>query len=69
MVGPPLDDCHINPRQRQLSRQHHSCRTASGDHHCMIGHAHPPFFRWFQVGPEILHTDRALAASDVGELR
>ena len=42
MVGAPLDDRDVDPRQRQLSRQHHPRRTASGDHHRMLAHGHTP---------------------------
>ena len=32
----------VDPRQRQLRRQHHPRRTAAGDHHRMLGHSHTP---------------------------
>ena len=32
LVGAPLDDGDVDPRQRQLARQHHPGRAASGDH-------------------------------------
>ena len=32
LVGAALDDGNVDPRQRQLGRQHHPRRTASGDH-------------------------------------
>ena len=46
LAGAPLDDGDVDPRQRQLARQHQPCRTSSGDHHRMLGHTHfvPPFF-------------------------
>ena len=35
----PLDDGDVDPRQRQLGRQHQPRRTSSGDHHRMLpGH-------------------------------
>ena len=33
LAGAPLDDGDVDPRQRQLARQHQPGRTASGDHH------------------------------------
>ena len=32
-VGTPLDDRDVDARERQLARQHHSRRAASGDDH------------------------------------
>ena len=32
----PLDDGDVDPRQRQLARQHQPRRTSSGDHHRML---------------------------------
>ena len=43
LAGAPLDDGDVDPRQRQLARQHQPRRTASGDHHRMLGHRHAPF--------------------------
>ena len=40
VIGTPLDDRDVDLRQRQLGRQHHPRRTASGDHHRMLGHPH-----------------------------
>lgn len=37
---PPLHDGHIDVCQRQFARQHHSSRTRSDDHHCMLAHRH-----------------------------
>ena len=42
LVGAPLDDRDVDPRQRQLGRQHQPGRTASGDHHRMLGHRPAP---------------------------
>ena len=41
VIATLLDDRDVDLRQRQLSRQHHSGRTASGDHHLMLGHSPP----------------------------
>jgi hypothetical protein len=41
LAGAPLDNRDVDPRQRQLARQHQPCRTSSGDHHRMLGHRHP----------------------------
>ncbi len=40
LVGAPLDNGNVDARQRQLARQHQSCRTASDNQHCMVGRAH-----------------------------
>ena len=42
LVGAPLDNGDVDPRQRQLGRQHQPRRTSSGDHHRVLGHRHPP---------------------------
>ena len=42
LAGAPLDNGHVNPRQRQLPRQHQSRRTAAGDHHRVLGHTPLP---------------------------
>ena len=42
LAGAPLDNGDVDSRQRQLGCQHQPCRTASGDHHCMLGHRHTP---------------------------
>jgi len=42
LAGAPLDDGDVDPRQRQLARQHQPGRTSSGDQHRMLGHRHPP---------------------------
>src|SRR5215469_1510135 len=36
---PSLDNDDIDSRERQLARQHHSRRTASGDYYFMVGHS------------------------------
>ena len=41
-AGASLDDDNVGPRQCQLCRQHHPRRTASGDHHRMLGHTPEP---------------------------
>jgi len=33
----PLDDGEVDTREGELSRQHHPCRTASGDHYRVLG--------------------------------
>ena len=38
LAGAPLDDRDVDPRQRQLARQHQPGRASSGDHHRMLGH-------------------------------
>ena len=44
LVGPPLDDEDIDPRQRQLGREHQPRRSPSRDHHLMLGHRRSPAF-------------------------
>ena len=60
LAGAPLDDGDVDPRQRQLARQHQPRRTASGDHHRMLGHRHN------SVGttPDATGAARSLAAAD-----
>ena len=38
LVGASFDDDDVDPRQRQLARQHQPCRTAARDHHRMLRH-------------------------------
>ena len=40
LADAPLDDGDVDARQRQLARQHQPRRTASSDHHAMLGHRH-----------------------------
>ena len=42
LAGAPLDNGDVDPRQRQLARQHQPRRASSGDHHRMLGHRHAP---------------------------
>ena len=42
LAGAPLDDGDVDPRQRQLARQHQPRRTGAGDHYRMFGHSHTP---------------------------
>ena len=42
LTGASFDDDDVDPRQRQLARQHQPRRTASGDHHRMLRHSHTP---------------------------
>ncbi len=41
LAGAPLDNGDVDPRQRQLARQHQPRRAAAGDHHRMFGHTPP----------------------------
>ena len=41
LAGAPLDHGDVDPGQRQLARQHHPRRAASGDHDRMPGHHNP----------------------------
>ena len=63
VIRTPFDDRDVHLRQCQLGRQHHPRRTASGDHHRMIGHHAASSFPCLWIGPQILRTDQALAAS------
>ena len=38
LTGASFDDDDVDPRQRQLARQHQPGRAASCDHHRMFGH-------------------------------
>src|SRR6266540_5692110 len=42
LAGAPLDNGNVDPRQRQLARQHQPCRTSAGDHHRVLGHSRTP---------------------------
>src|SRR5713226_45937 len=42
LAGAPLDNRDVDPRQRQLARQHQPRRAAPGDYHRMFGHTPPP---------------------------
>src|ERR687886_1965566 len=42
LAGAPLDNSHIDARERQLAGQHEAGRTAAGDHHGMLGHRDAP---------------------------
>ena len=42
LAGAPLDNGNVDPRQRQLTRQHQPRRATSDDHHRMLGHRHTP---------------------------
>src|SRR5438094_3709475 len=60
LVGAPLDNSDVDLRQRQLARQHQPGRTASDNHHRMLGHRHTPALG---SGSAILRDDPGLAAS------
>ena len=51
VIGAPLDDHDVDLRQGQLGRQHHPRRTASGDHHLMVGHTRPPECPAAEIAP------------------
>ena len=40
LTGASFDDDDVDPRQRQLGRQHQPGRTSSGNHHGMVRHLH-----------------------------
>ena len=61
-AGAPLDDRHVDARQRQLARQHQPRRASPGNHHCMLGHHCIPVPR-LVLRPAILRHHRGLAAS------
>jgi hypothetical protein len=42
LIGASFDDDDVDPRQRQLARQHQPGRAASCDHHRMFGHRRSP---------------------------
>jgi hypothetical protein len=41
-TGTPLDNAHVDARQRQLARQHQSGRARAHDHHRIVGHRGTP---------------------------
>jgi hypothetical protein len=42
LAGAPLDNGDVDPRLRQLGREHQPRRTFSEDHYRMLGHSHTP---------------------------
>jgi hypothetical protein len=68
-------DRGVDLRQRQLGPQHHPRRSASGDHHRMLGHSHAPSgfvanttrmsllpFPWFCLRRAIMRHDPGLVS-------
>ena len=51
LAGAPLDNGNVDPRQRQLARQHQPGRAASSDYHPMFGHRRSPTDRPHSVAP------------------
>ena len=52
---PSLDDGGVDPRQRQLAGEHHARRTASGDHHGVLGQSdHPVMFAKLTVDSRVV---------------
>jgi hypothetical protein len=62
VIGTPLDDRDVDLRQRQLGRQHHPRRTASGDDDRMLRHRHPSL--GYVENDTLLHPSVSLAAAD-----
>ena len=56
LIGASFDDDDVDPRQRQLARQHQPGRAASCDHHRMLGHRRSP-------ADAAVGSDRTLAAN------
>src|SRR5919112_5376938 len=42
LAGASLDNGDVEPRLRQLGREHQPRRTFSDDHYRMLGHSHTP---------------------------
>ncbi len=63
LVGTPLDNGDVDPRQRQLTSQHQPSRASSNDHHRMFGHVAPLISAGSGLRPAILRYDPGLAAS------
>ena len=62
-TGAWFNDDGIDLRQCQLRSQHHSCRTASGNHHRVLGHTPPSLFVRTCFGRRVWSTRPGLAAS------
>jgi hypothetical protein len=39
----PLNNRNVDPGERQLGRQHQTCRARSDDYNRMLGHGHTPW--------------------------
>ena len=73
LADAPLDDGDVNPRQRELARQHQPRWASSGDHHFMLRHGHtacgfvahldPPAPVVSRLWPGTVRHERGLAAS------
>jgi len=61
LTGASFDDDDIDPRQRQLARQHQPGRTASCDHHRMLGHRRSPPHAAPDSDSHLAQSDRAPA--------
>jgi hypothetical protein len=61
LTGAPFDDDDVDPRQRQLARQHHPGRAASCDHHRMFGHRRFPANAAADRDSHLAPSDRAPA--------
>jgi hypothetical protein len=44
LIRASLDNGDVDSRERQLTREHQSCRTPASDHHRMLYHPHTPGF-------------------------
>jgi len=45
LARPQFDDDDVDPRQRELARQHQTGRASADDHNLVLGHAHTPAAR------------------------
>ena len=59
LTGASFDDDDVDPRQRQLARQHQPGRTASCDHHRMFGHRRSPANAVPDSDSHLAQSDRA----------
>jgi len=61
LTGASFDDDDVDPRQRQLARQHQPGRAASCDHHRMFGHRRSPANAAPDRDSHLAQSDRAPA--------
>ncbi len=61
LTGASFDDDDLDPRQRQLARQHQPGRTSTCDHHRMLGHRRSPANAAPDKDSHLAQSDRAPA--------
>jgi plasmid stability protein len=68
LAGAPLDDDDIDPRQRQLGRQHQPGRATTRDHNRVLGHRHSATSRLVVLAVCSAHMQSACEYTDCMKL-